>query len=92
MDSQNIPLETLKRRGSWVISVYLWDLPTREFATYLAQNLFVTFPNIELQKLDVSSEHNDMYTLDEGVLGSGKRLFLIVGHWLKIRPQNSKKA
>jgi hypothetical protein len=24
VDSQNIPCATLKRRGSWVISVYLW--------------------------------------------------------------------
>ncbi len=31
-----------------------------------------------------------MYRLDEGVIGSGMGLFLIVGHWLKILPQNSK--
>jgi hypothetical protein len=37
-------------------------------------------------------EANDMYTLDEGVVGSGMGLFLIVGHWPKIRPQNSKGA
>jgi len=24
VDSQNIPCATLKRRGSWVISIYLW--------------------------------------------------------------------
>jgi hypothetical protein len=28
--------------------------------------------------------------IDEGVLGSGMRLFLIGGHWPKILPQNSK--
>ncbi len=35
--------------------------------------------------------HND---IDEGVVpvGSGMGLFLIVGHWLKILPQNSKEA
>ncbi len=33
---------------------------------------------------------NDMYRLDEGVIESGVDLFLIVGHWLKIVPQNSK--
>jgi hypothetical protein len=27
VDSQNISCATLKRRGSWVISVYLWALP-----------------------------------------------------------------
>ncbi len=68
VDSQNIPLATLKRRGSWVISVYLWDLPTRGFATFLAQNLFVTFPSIEIQNLDVSSGSNDMHTLAEGMV------------------------
>ncbi len=26
VDSQNIPCATLKRRGSWVISVYLWSV------------------------------------------------------------------
>jgi len=31
-----------------------------------------------------------MYTLDEGVKGSGMELFLFEGHWMKIRPQNSK--
>jgi hypothetical protein len=28
VDSQNIPCATLKRRGSWVISVYLCGIPT----------------------------------------------------------------
>ncbi len=40
-------------------------------------------------------ETNDMYTLDEGKStgeGSGIGLFLNVGHWLKIGPQNSKGA
>ncbi len=32
----------------------------------------------------------DIYTLDEGVKGSGMVLFLFVGHWMKIGPQNSK--
>jgi hypothetical protein len=32
---------------------------------------------------------NDMYTLDERVVGSGMGLFLILGHWTKIWPQNS---
>ncbi len=32
---------------------------------------------------------NDMYTLDERVVGSSMGLFLILGHWTKIRPQNS---
>jgi hypothetical protein len=32
-----------------------------------------------------------MYRLDEGVVGSGKGLSLIVGHWLKILPQNSNQ-
>ena len=38
---------------------------------------------------------NDMYTLDEGnrkVVESGMGLFLSVGHWQKIWPQNSKGA
>jgi hypothetical protein len=30
--------------------------------------------------------------IDEGVLESGMGLFLIVGHWAKILPQNSKGA
>jgi hypothetical protein len=30
--------------------------------------------------------------IDEGVVGSGMGLFLIVGHWPKILPQNSKGA
>jgi hypothetical protein len=37
---------------------------------------------------------NDMYRLYEGVAGGGMGLFLIVvvGHWPKILPQNSKGA
>jgi hypothetical protein len=38
---------------------------------------------------------NSMNTLDEGkrkVVRSGIGLFLGVGHWLKIQPQNSKEA
>jgi hypothetical protein len=27
VDSQNVPCATLKRRGSWVTSVYLWQYP-----------------------------------------------------------------
>ncbi len=37
----------------------------------------------------------DMYLtsdIDEVMVGSGVGLFLIVGHWLKILPQNSKGA
>jgi hypothetical protein len=30
--------------------------------------------------------------IDEGVVGSGMGLFLIVGHWPKILPQNSKRG
>jgi hypothetical protein len=30
VDSQNIPCTILKRRGSWVISVYLWEIGTSE--------------------------------------------------------------
>jgi hypothetical protein len=33
---------------------------------------------------------NDVYTLDERVAGSGMGIFVIVGHWPKIRPQTSK--
>jgi hypothetical protein len=33
-----------------------------------------------------------IYRLDEGVVGGGMGLFLIVGHWPKILPQNSKGA
>jgi hypothetical protein len=35
---------------------------------------------------------NDIYKLDEGMEGSGMGPFLIVGHWPKILPQNSKGA
>ncbi len=35
---------------------------------------------------------NDMYRLDEGVLGGGIGLFLIVGHWPKLLSQTSKGA
>ncbi len=35
---------------------------------------------------------NDIYRLDEGVVGSGMGLFLTVGHWPKILLQNSKGA
>ncbi len=35
---------------------------------------------------------NDMYRLDGDVVGVGMGLFLIVGHWPKILPQNSKGA
>ncbi len=35
---------------------------------------------------------SDMYRLDEGVVGSGMGLYLIVDNWLKILPQNSKGA
>ncbi len=38
----------------------------------------------------VQGPSNDVYTLDEGVVMSAMGLFLIVGHWPKIRPQNSK--
>ena len=31
-----------------------------------------------------------IYKLDEGMEGSGMGLFLIVGHWTKLLPQNSK--
>ncbi len=33
-----------------------------------------------------------LYRLDEGVVGSGMGLFLIVCHWPKIMPENSKGA
>ena len=30
VDSQSVPCATLKRRGSWVISKYLWVPPSRQ--------------------------------------------------------------
>jgi hypothetical protein len=34
VDSQNIPCATLKRRGSWVISVYLWPNPKKKHGVW----------------------------------------------------------
>jgi hypothetical protein len=45
--------------------------------------------------LSANSSFHDMYTLDDGKrkgVGSCMGLFLSVGHWPKILPQNSKGA
>ncbi len=54
VDSQNIPCATLQRRGSWVISVYLWPRqklywkkPTLIFlSSYLAPRFLLSSPAV----------------------------------------------
>ena len=51
VDNQNIPCATLKKRGAWVISVYLWLTPVVHFRVLVATSAYVGF-RLERSKIN----------------------------------------
>ncbi len=54
VDSQNIPCTILKRRGSWVISAYLWIHPISYHSSWLI-TFHLTWPSLSVCQALVAS-------------------------------------